>query len=260
MRKISGISLAYCLVGVIIEAKKRLFICAGILLLLLFPAYARGYEGVAVPNGGTIRGFVKALGKVPELPALEVFKFKEVCKNVPNERLVIGPDGGVRYAVVVLEGITKGNAVEREAINELDNVKCRFVPHVQAASVGQWLVIKNSDPILHAVHAYFEDGQPQFNIGLFPGRVRRKPLVTPGIVKVRCEVHPWMSAFVVVTEHPYHGVTDIFGEYEIRGVPPGTYRLKVWHETLGTQEKRVEVKSGSVSEVGFILSITQGVK
>ncbi len=69
-----------------------------------------------------------------------------------------------------------------------------------------------------------------------------------------------MSAFVVVTEHPYHSVTDIFGEHEIRDVPPGTYRLKVWHETLGTQEKRGEVKSGSVSEVGFILSTTQGAK
>ncbi len=59
---------------------------------------------MTVSNGGTIRGFVKVLGKVPELPALEVFKFKEVCKNVPNERLVISSEGGVRYAVVVLAG------------------------------------------------------------------------------------------------------------------------------------------------------------
>lgn len=211
------------------EAKKGLVICSGFLLLLILPAYARGYEETAVPNGGTIRGFVKVQGSYSEPPALEVFKFKEVCKNVPNEELVIGRDRGVRYAVVVLEGITKGKAVEREAVNELDNVNCRFVPHVQAASVGQWLVIKNSDPILHAAHAYFEGGQPQFNVGLFPGKVRRKPLISPGIVKVLCEVHPWMKAFVVVTEHPYHAVTDIFGEYEIRDVPPGTYRLKMWH-------------------------------
>ena len=211
------------------EAKKGLVICSGFLLLLILPAYSRGYEETAVPNGGTIRGFVKVHGQLSKLKAPEVFKFKEVCKNVPNEELVVGRDRGVRYAVVVLEGITKGKAVEREAVNELDNVNCRFVPHVQAASVGQWLVIKNSDPILHAAHAYFEGGQPQFNVGLFPGKVRRKPLISPGIVKVLCEVHPWMKAFVVVTEHPYHAVTDIFGEYEIRDVPPGTYRLKMWH-------------------------------
>ncbi|MFQ5842771.1 MAG: carboxypeptidase regulatory-like domain-containing protein, partial [Thermodesulfobacteriota bacterium] len=79
-----------------------------------------------------------------------------------------------------------------------------------------------------------------------------------GIVKVRCEVHPWMSAFVVVTEHPYHGVTDIFGEYEIRDVPPGTYRLKVWHEILGTREKQIDVKSGKVTRVDFVLSSSPG--
>lgn len=66
--------------------------------------------------------------------------------------------------------------MEREAAHELDNVKCRFSPHVQAASVGQFVVFKNSDPILHTAHAFFTNEQPQFNIGLYPGRVRRKPL------------------------------------------------------------------------------------
>lgn len=242
------------------KTKKRLALCSGLFLFLVLPSHARGYEEITVHKGGTIRGFVRVQGSLSESPAPEILKFKKICKNVPNERLVVGPDRGVRYAVVVLEGITKGKPVEREAVNELNNVNCRFVPHVQAASVGQWLVIKNSDPILHAAHAYFENGQPQFNIGLFPGRVRRKPLISPGIVNILCEIHPWMKAFVVVTEHPYHGVTDIFGEYEIRDVPQGSYLLKVWHETLGTQEKQVEVKSGSVSEVEFILSFTQGVK
>ena len=242
------------------EAKKKLVICSGIFLLLVFPAYTQGYEDMTVRNGGTIRSFVKVHGQLSRLKAPEVFKFKEVCKNVPNEELVIGRDRGVRYAVVILQGITKGRAVEREAVNELDNANCRFVPHVQAASVGQWLVIKNSDPILHAAHAFFEDGQPQFNIGLFPGKVRRKPLVSPGIVKVLCEVHPWMKAFVVVTEHSYHGVTDIFGEYEIRDVPPGTYRLKMWHESLGTQVKEVQVKGGEIIKADFSISPTRGVK
>ncbi|MFQ5540539.1 MAG: hypothetical protein ACE5FB_09045 [Candidatus Binatia bacterium] len=242
------------------KTPREVALWSGLLALLLFPLHVRGYEEVAVTNGGTIRGFVRVQGRLPESPPPKILKFKKICENVSNERLVVGPDRGVRYAVVVLEGITKGKPVEREVVNELDNVNCRFVPHVQAASVGQWLVIKNSDPILHAAHAFFEDGQPQFNVGLFPGKVRRKPLIGPGIVKVLCEVHPWMKAFVFVTEHPYHGVTDIFGEYEIRDVPQGSYLLKVWHETLGTQEKQVEVKSGTVSEVEFILSLSQAVK
>jgi hypothetical protein len=152
------------------RTKKGLVICSGLFFLFFLSPDARGYEEMTVQKGGTIRGFVKIQGKLPESPPPEILKFKKVCKNVSNERLVVGPDRGVRYAVVVLEGITKGKPVEREVVNELNNVNCRFAPHVQAASVGQWLVIKNSDPILHTAHAYFENEQPQFNVGLFPGK------------------------------------------------------------------------------------------
>ena len=78
---------------------------------------------------------------------------RKFARNVPNETLIVGPGQGIRYAVVTLEGITKGKAVEREAVHEMDNLGCRFVPHVFAASVGQFVVFKNSDPILHTAHA-----------------------------------------------------------------------------------------------------------
>lgn len=228
-------------------------------LFLLEPAVA-SYQEMAVTNGGTIRGSVKIDGKAAKLPPLDVSKFKEFCKDVPNESLVVGPGQGLRYAVVTLEGISKGKAVEREAVHELDNVKCRFVPHVQAASVGQFVVLKNSDPILHTAHAYFPDGQPQFNVGLYPGRVSRKPLVTPGVVKIVCEVHPWMTAYIVVTEHPYHSVTDIYGDFYIENIPPGVYALKAWHEKLGTQEKKIEVKAGATAKVDFQFASSPGGK
>jgi plastocyanin len=231
-----------------------------ILIFLLLPSLGFSYEEIAVTNGGSIKGKVKLEGKAPKLPPLDITKFKEVCQNVPNEALVLGPGQGIRYAVVTLEGITKGKAVEREVVHELDNSKCRFVPHVLAASVGQFLLLKNTDPILHTAHALFQDGQPQFNVGLYPGRTSRKPLVSPGIVKILCEVHSWMNAYVVITEHPYHAVTDIYGEYEIRDVSPGVYQLKIWHESLGVQEKQVEVKAGGVSQADFSLSQAPGAK
>jgi plastocyanin len=179
---------------------------------------------------------------------------------VPNESLVVGPGQGLRYAVITLEGIVRGKAVEKEALHELDNLRCRFTPHVSAASVGQFVVLKNSDPILHTAHAFFPSGQPQFNVGLYPGRASRKPLLNAGIVKILCEVHPWMSAYVVVTEHPYHAVSDMYGDYEIRDVPPGVYKLKVWHESLGVQETKVEVKGGGASQMDFNLSAPSGAK
>lgn len=69
-----------------------------------------------------------------------------------------------------------------------------------------------------------------------------------------------MNAYVVVTEHPYHAVSDMYGDYEIRDVPPGVYKLKVWHESLGVQETKVEVKAGGVAQADFNLSQAPGAK
>lgn len=259
-RKTLGINLADCHFAMIRKTTKSRIIWLSPLLLLLFPSLAPGYEEIAVTDGGTISGFVKIEEKFSKPGFLQVTKNREVCGKVSNESLVVGVGQGVRYAVVTLEGVNRGKAVEKEAVHELDNVKCRFMPHVQTASVGQFLLLKNTDPILHTVHAFFHNGQPHFNVGLYPGRVSRKPLVSAGIVKIVCEVHPWMTAYIVVTDHPYHAVTDIYGEYEVRDVPPGTYRLKVWHESLGVQEKEIEVRAGGVSKVDFTLSLPKGAK
>jgi plastocyanin len=218
------------------------------------------YEEIAVKDGATIRGVIRVEGKLPKLAPPEITKYKEVCKKVPNETLIVGPGQGLRYAVVTLEGIAKGKAVEREAVHELDNIGCRFSPRVQAASVGQFVLIKNSDPILHTAHAFFAGNQPQFNVGLYPGRTSRKPLVAAGLATIRCELHPWMSAYIMVTEHPYYAVSDIYGEYEITDVPPGVYPLKVWHETLGTQQKQIEIKPGATHKMDFILTASPGAK
>lgn len=254
--------MAYCLLMGIIAMNRMKIVAlfSAMLMAILFPFALPAYEEIAVTDGGSIKGSVKLQGDVPKLAPLEITKYKDVCKNVPNESLVIGSGKGIRYAVVTLEGISRGKAVEREAIHELDNVRCRFVPHVQAASVGQFLLLKNTDPILHTAHAYFQDGQPHFNVGLYPGRVSRKPLVAAGVVKILCEVHAWMSAFIVVTDHPYHAVTDVYGEFLIDNIPPGTYRLKVWHEMLGTQEKEVRVEPGKSTQADFFYSAPKGAK
>jgi plastocyanin len=235
-------------------------LCVGISFIVLFSSASAAYEEITVQDGATIQGTVKLEGKLPKLPPLQITKSKEICRNVPNETLIVGAGQGIRYAVVTLEGITKGVAVEKEAVHELDNLGCRYVPHVLAATIGQFVVFKNSDPILHTAHALFASGQPQFNVGLYPGKVSRKPLVTPGVVKVVCEVHPWMNAYIAVADHPYYSVTDVYGEYLISDIPAGSYRLKVWQEILGAQEKTVEVKPGSSNKVDFILAAKPEVK
>jgi hypothetical protein len=215
-------------------------------------ARVSAYEAIQVNNGAKIVGTVKVAGKFVPRPPLTVNKNREVCgDHISDESLVVGPENGLRYAVLTLANITKGRAVELEAGYALDNEKCRFVPHVQAISLGQWIELKNTDPILHSADALLGKQQTLFNAALWPGRALRKPVAYPGVVRINCGVHSWMDAYVVVTDNPYHAVTDLYGAYEIDDIPPGTYKLRLWHELLGTQEKEVRLEPGRELQVNF---------
>jgi hypothetical protein len=212
--------------------------------------------GVAAPlsapavERGTVTGTVRLDGPAPTRAPLPVYKHPEVCgASVPDDRLVVGPGGGLRFAVVTIEGVRNGSRAERDAVHDLDNRQCRFEPHVQVAEVGQWLEISNSDPILHNADARLGT-ETLFNLALPPGRRVRRPLARSGRIAITCDVrHTWMSAFVVVTDHPYHTVTDAYGAYEIRDVPPGRYTLSVWHEELGTRDAPVTVEAARTATV-----------
>lgn len=199
---------------------------------------------------GVVTGMVKLEGPAPARPPLPVYKHHEVCgAGVPDDRLVVGPGGGVRYAVVTVEGVRGGKNPERDTTLVLDNQGCRFVPHVQVAEVGQWLEMRNSDPLLHNADARIGP-ETLFNVALPPSRQVRKPLARAGLVAITCDVrHTWMSAFIAVSEHPYHTVTDAYGAYEIGDLPPGTYTLRVWHEELGSEERPLTIKAGGTAVV-----------
>jgi hypothetical protein len=227
----------------------------GVIALLVDATPGWGYEAVAVGDGGGVAGVVRVAKPLPpRLPPLEVFKSKEVCgETVPDDALVVAPDGALRYAVVSLEGIDRGLAPEAETVTVIDNVGCSFVPRVVSASVGQWLLFRNSDPILHNADGRMQ-GRTVFNVGLPKGREVRRPLVEPGIIEIGCDVrHTWMKAWVFVAVHPYHAVTDSEGAYEIRGVPPGHYVVRVWHERLGEHRKEVDVEAGKIAPLDFEL-------
>ena len=214
---------------------------------------------VAAAPMGTVAGTIRLGGSAPNRPSLEVFKNKEVCgESVPDDRLVIGPGGGVRYAVVTLTGVKAGRKPERDQTLVLDNRGCRFEPHVLTAEVGQWLELRNSDPVLHNADARIGQ-ETVFNVALTPGRQVRKPLARPGLMAITCDVrHTWMSAFVDVADHPYHTVTDTYGAYEIRDVPAGTYTLRVWQEELGTREQAVTVKDGATATADVTFAAREG--
>jgi len=184
---------------------------------------------------------------------LPVYKNLDFCgSSVADESLLVHGAGGVKNVAVTILG---AGAQPREPAGRivLDNKACRFVPHVQVAPVGSEILLKNSDPILHDVHARMGP-ETLFNVGLPAWRQVAQTLTRPGIVAIQCEVlHTWMSAYIVVTSSPYFAVSGENGRFAIEGVPPGEYEVDFWHEKLGRQSRKVVVKpeEETVADVVF---------
>ena len=192
---------------------------------------ALAYETVTVPDGGTLSGTVRLAGAAPRLEPIPVNKNRDVCgEAVPSEALVAGADGSVKGSVVLVEGVTRGKKPTGDVL--LDNAKCLFVGHVSALMAGSGARVRNSDPILHNTHGFL--GRPTvFNLAL-PNKAQvvdiTRRLTRPGVVRVICDAHTHMFAWVVVHDSPYVAITDARGQYRIEGVPPGTWRVTMWHE------------------------------
>jgi plastocyanin len=137
---------------------------------------------------------------------------------------------GVREAVIFVEGVRAGSPPSRPVV--IDQRRRRFLPHVAAIPVGTTVLFPNNDTVYHNVFSYREG--KRFDLGLYPVRATRRVLFDqPGLVKIYCNIHSNMSAFIWVLENPYFAVTDEKGGYRIAGLPAGSYRIRVWHERLG---------------------------
>lgn len=207
---------------------RRLAVAVVLAAMISGPALA--YEEVAVTDGGTLTGKLKFAGVPPKLEPLMVNKNREVCgERKPSEALVVGADGGVQGGVILLEGITKGKKPSRDVV--LDNAKCLFVSHVTAVTPGDRVRVKNSDPILHSTHFFAKPGG--FNLAL-PNKEQTiditRRITKPGVMRVLCDAHPHMFAWMVVHDSPYLAVTDERGAFKIDSIPPGTYKVTMWHE------------------------------
>jgi plastocyanin len=172
-----------------------------------------------------------------------VFKHREFCgERMPSERLRLGANRGVADVLVTLEGASapRGASPARTAV--LDNRGCRFVPQVQVVAPGTRLEVRNSDPILHTVHAYL-GSETLFHLALPVFRQRVWVMLDrPGLVRLECDVgHTWMRAYILVRADGLATVTGPDGAFHLGGIPAGSVRLRAWHETLGTREASVTV-------------------
>ena len=186
-----------------------------------------------------VTGTVKLKGKAPERKPVPGLEQNPQCaalhKDPPlDETIIVDPktNGLVNVFVYLKAPNVKGEAPKDKVV--LDQKGCQYIPHVVDITVGQELVATNEDAFLHNVHSLPENKEPD-NVampGVDKAGVKLKPVKAAEFFKVKCDVHPWMNAWVGVFDHPYHTVTGDDGTYQLEttGLPNGDYELVFWHE------------------------------
>ena len=211
-------------------------------------------------DAGTLKGHVKYDGKPPKKKRLRM-DADPVCGSshsgpVYSENFKMAKDGSMAEALVYLKDVSYGGGVPSEPA-VLDQKGCIYMPHVFGMVAGQELLIKNSDATLHNIHSMPKVNK-EFNFAM-PKVVKEKKstfsLSEPDPFYIKCDVHPWMKSWVLVSDHPFFAVTDENGNFSIEGIPAGTYEVVCWQEKFGkrTITKKVTIGDGDTTE-NFVFS------
>jgi hypothetical protein len=195
---------------------------------------------------GTLKGHIVFSGTAEPPKVLQekgkAIKDPDVCAAdapIVSERLVVDPSSkGVKNVLVYLPRPTAVNEDAKKAAVartvEFDQKHCVFEPHVMGLMTGVPITLKSSDPKPHNINVKLKKLSFNSTIGASPIPITpRDPERTPGAVI--CDIHPWMSAWWMVLDHPYFAVTDAQGNYEIKNVPAGTQKVVIWQEAVKGQ-------------------------
>jgi plastocyanin len=224
-----------------------------------------GAGGDYTPEQGTasVKGTVKWEGDPPPRRPIDVGA-EAFCvqaheaEPLRSEIVVVGEGGAMANVVVrVTKGLEAWKFPGGTGEVLLDQKGCQYLPHVLGAQVGQTLKVRNSDPIMHNVHGInMKSNKDEFNWAQTKaGLEATKELKKPGAIYVKCDVHGWMGAYVMVEKHPFFAVTGADGAFDLAKLPPGDYTIEAWHEKLGSQTQDVTVGAGEAKEITFAFSM-----
>lgn len=203
---------------------------------------------------GTVKGTVKLDGKPPAPKELNLGTCTTEAKGPVYSDTVLAKDGKLQNAFVwVKKGLEsyKGPAAPPEPI-VMDQKGCLYKPHIIGARVGQNIVFLNSDPVLHNVrtvadvNAPFNDMMPTKDMRLSKTFDKQEVMV-----RAKCDVHPWMAAFVGVVDHPFFAVSSDAGEFSLLNIPEGEYEIEAWHEAYGRQSQKLKVEARKTATLAF---------
>lgn len=227
------------------------------------PMFA-GVGGSSRGRGASVTGRVLLRGTPPPEKAITLDAACGRLHPAPmtTRHYVIGPGGTLADVFVYVKQGAEPQLVSQSLPPPLlDQVNCEYVPYVIGVQVGQKLKVQNSDPLLHNVHSLPKiPGNKERNVGQ-PVKGSRSDFVfeKPEIfVQFKCDVHPWMFAYVGVVEHPWFAVTDGNGSFALpSGLPPGPYTLAAVHRRLGEQTQTITVGANSTEPVTFTLEVPE---
>jgi plastocyanin len=208
-----------------------------------------------VGGSGTVKGVVKFNGEPPAMADVAP-SADPACEGMPlKEQSVLVKDGKLANVLVRVRGPVAGAPAAPSEPVVIDQQKCTYLPRVQGAVAGQSVMVKNSDGTMHNVRG-LAGSKGLFNLAQPPSA---PPVTKPvpsevEVLTLKCDVHPWMRAYVAVSPHPYFATTGEDGSFSLANVPAGTYTLEAWHESLGTKTAEVTVKEGGTAEASFEFS------
>ncbi len=199
----------------------------------------------------TIEGAVEVTGKIPVAGKLHR-EADPFCAKTPMTDPTVLAKGGKLENVWV--HVSKGAppATPPSTVVSMDQKNCMYVPRMTTAVVGQKIEAKNGDPVLHNVHTYL-GAATLFNKGMPNDKAAPIEYVAKeeGVMKWKCDVHPWMRGYVGVSKNALGAVTGESGSFKIDNVPPGKYTVESWHEKFGTKTQEVTVEAGKPAKVTF---------
>ena len=219
------------------------------------------YQVTAVDDGGIVTGRATFRGDVPEPREFTITVDSNACGE--GQRLVdvveVSDDGGLAGVIVEIQGVEAGKEWAPEALHPVvDQEACWFTSPSWVAAKGDRVELRNSDPILHNVHAYevlpSGDRRTLFNIAQpHEGQITNQKLKLrrSNIVKLECDAHNFMHAYMYFASSPYYATSDADGGFEIGDVPPGKYIVTAWHPVFGQREAEIEVGAGTSASVDF---------